>query len=134
MSLFSTAEGGTSAGDEEGRKYGITLAIVSQRPSEISETIFSQCSNFVVMRLTNPQDQNYVQRLLPDNIGNVTNSLPSLGSGHAIIIGDSIIMPSLVKIEQCSPEPDSNDIEYLQEWKKQWRDIDFEKVVGKYEQ
>ena len=50
------------------------------------------------------------------------------------IIGDSIIMPSLVKIEQCSPEPDSNDIEYLQEWKKQWRDIDFEKVVGKYEQ
>ena len=119
---------------KEGRKYGITLAIVSQRPSEISETIFSQCSNFVVMRLTNPQDQNYVQRLLPDNIGNVTNSLPSLGSGHAIIIGDSIIMPSLVKIEQCSPEPDSNDIEYLQEWKKQWRDIDFEKVVGKYEQ
>ena len=85
---------------KEGRKYGITLAIVSQRPSEISETIFSQCSNFVVMRLTNPQDQNYVQRLLPDNIGNVTNSLPSLGSGHAIIIGDSIIMPSLVKIEQ----------------------------------
>ncbi len=72
--------------------------------------------------------------MLPDNIGNVTSSLPSLGSGHAIIIGDSMIMPSLVKIEQCKPEPDSNDIEYLQEWKKQWRGIDFEKIVGKYEQ
>lgn len=119
---------------KEGRKYGITLAIVSQRPSEISETIFSQCSNFVVMRLTNPHDQNYVQRLLPDNVGNVTNSLPSLGSGHAIIIGDSIVMPSLVWIEKCNPEPDSNDISYLQEWKKEWRNIEFAEVINKYEQ
>ena len=118
---------------KEGRKYGITLAIVSQRPSEISETIFSQCSNFVVMRLTNPQDQNYVQRLLPDSLGNITNSLPALGSGQALIIGDSIIMPSVVQIERCNPEPDSNDIAYLQEWKKEWRDIDFEKVINKYE-
>ena len=92
---------------KKGRKYGITLVIVSQRPSEISETIFSQCINFVVMRLTNPQAQNYVQRLLLDNIGNVTNSLPSLGSGHAILIGDSIVMSSLLKIEQCSHESDS---------------------------
>ena len=118
---------------KEGRKYGITLAIVSQRPSEISETIFSQCSNFVVMRLTNPQDQNYVQRLLPDSLGNITNSLPALGSGQALIIVDSIIMPSVVQIERCNPEPDSNDIAYLQEWKKEWRNIAFEKVINKYE-
>lgn len=118
---------------KEGRKYGITLAIVSQRPSEISETIFSQCSNFVVMRLTNPQDQNYVQRLLPDSLGNITNSLPALGSGQTLIIGDSIIMPSVVQIERCNPEPDSNDIAYLQEWKKEWRNIAFEKVINKYE-
>lgn len=65
---------------KEGRKYGVNLAIVSQRPSEISETIFSQCSNFVVMRLTNPQDQGYVKRLLPDSLGSITEVLPSLGS------------------------------------------------------
>jgi DNA helicase HerA-like ATPase len=117
---------------KEGRKYGVTLAIVSQRPSEISETIFSQCSNFVVMRLTNPQDQGYVKRLLPDSLGTVTDTLPSLGSGEAILIGDSVVMPSLIKIDKCSPEPESNDIGYLQEWKKPWRTIDFESIVHKY--
>jgi uncharacterized protein len=117
---------------KEGRKYGVTLAIVSQRPSEISETIFSQCSNFVVMRLTNPQDQGYVKRLLPDGLGVVTDTLPSLGCGEAILIGDSVIMPSVIKIDKCSPEPESNDINYLQEWKKPWRNIDFDSVVKKY--
>ncbi|WP_017415090.1 ATP-binding protein [Clostridium tunisiense] len=117
---------------KEGRKYGVTLAIVSQRPSEISETIFSQCSNFVVMRLTNPQDQGYVKRLLPDSLGTVTDTLPSLGSGEAILIGDSVVMPSIIKVERCSPEPESNDINYLQEWKKTWRGLDFEAIVKKY--
>ena len=118
---------------KEGRKYGVTLAIISQRPSEISETIFSQCSNFVVMRLTNPQDQNYVKRLLPDSLGDMTESLPSLGSGDAIIIGDSIVMPSIIEMDRCNPEPDSNDIKYFEEWKKKWRDIEFEKIIKRYE-
>ncbi|MBE5962783.1 MAG: DUF87 domain-containing protein [Lachnospiraceae bacterium] len=119
---------------KEGRKYGITLAIVSQRPSEISETIFSQCSNFVVMRLTNPQDQSYVKRLLPDSLGEITDSLPSLGSGDALLIGDAVIMPSLIKMDRCSPEPDSNDIQYYQEWKKPWNSLDFGQVIQKYEE
>lgn len=114
---------------KEGRKYGVTLAIVSQRPSEISETIFSQCNNFIAMRLTNPEDQNYVKRLLPDNLGPLTDSLPVLQSGEAILIGDSIIMPSLVKIDKCSPEPSSNDIPYMEEWKKKWADVDFSKLI-----
>lgn len=119
---------------KEGRKYGVTLAIVSQRPSEISETIFSQCSNFVVMRLTNPQDQEYVKRLLPDGIGTITNTLPSLGSGEAIMIGESVVMPSVVKIKECDPQPESNDIHYLQEWKKPWYNLDFDNVIKKYKE
>ncbi|QGY38436.1 DUF87 domain-containing protein [Bacillus sp. A260] len=111
---------------KEGRKYGVTAMIVSQRPSEISETIFSQCSNFVAMRLTNPEDQNYVKRLIPDALGPLTDSLPTLKEGEAILIGDSIIMPSLVQINKCNPEPSSNDIHYLQEWKKKWFNVDFE--------
>lgn len=117
---------------KEGRKYGVTLAIVSQRPSEISETIFSQCSNFVVMRLTNPQDQGYVKRLLPDSLGKIIDSLPSLRSGEAILVGDSIIMPPIVKIRKCNPEPESNDINYLQEWKKPWRNVDFKEIIKQY--
>lgn len=119
---------------KEGRKYGVTLGIISQRPSEISETIFSQCSNFVVMRLTNPQDQNYVKRLLPDDLGDITESLPTLGHGDAIIIGDSIIMPSIIKMDPCKPEPNSNDIKYFTEWKKPWRDLRFEEIVKKFQQ
>ena len=57
---------------KEGRKYGVALAIVTQRPSEVSETIFSQCNNFITMRLTNPSDQDYVKRLLPDSLGSMT--------------------------------------------------------------
>lgn len=110
---------------KEGRKYGITMGIVSQRPSEISETIFSQCNNFLAMRLTNPDDQYAVRKLLPDSAGNMTMSLSSLQSGEAIFTGDSIIVPSIVKIDKCDPEPHSNDVNYLEIWKEQWKDVDF---------
>ena len=115
---------------KEGRKYGITALIVSQRPSEISETIFSQCSNFIAMRLTNPEDQNYVKKLLPDTLGPLTESLPILQAGEALLIGDSIVMPSLICMDKCDPEPSSNDIKYLEEWKKEWLDVDFSPIVS----
>lgn len=114
---------------KEGRKYGVTLVIVSQRPSEISETIFSQCNNFVAMRLTNPDDQNYVKRLLPDTLGPLTESLPILGPREAILIGDALIMPALVRIGTCEPTPSSSDIDYLKEWKKEWVAAAFASVV-----
>jgi DNA helicase HerA-like ATPase len=110
---------------KEGRKYGVTLAIVSQRPSEISETIFAQCNNFVAMRLTNPDDQNYVRRLLPDTLGPLTASLPTLSQGEAVLIGDSVVMPSLVLLDTCDPEPSSSDIPYLQYWKAEWQGVPF---------
>ena len=119
---------------KEGRKYGVTLSIVSQRPSEISETIFSQCNNFVSMRLTNPEDQNYVKRLLPDSLGPLTESLPTLAQGEALLIGEAVVMPSLVKIDRCPPdkEPSSQDMDYYQEWKKEWESVNFKKLTGKW--
>lgn len=115
---------------KEGRKYGVTLLLSSQRPSEISETIFSQCSNFLAMRLTNPNDQNYVARLLPDTVGNLSDKLPTLGAGEALLIGEAVVMPSIVKVAHCSPSPSSNDIPYYELWKEQWKDVDFGKVKG----
>lgn len=118
---------------KEGRKYGISLAIVSQRPSEISETIFSQCNNFIAMRLTNPDDQNYVKRLLPDTLGSVTDILPSLQSGEALLIGEATVMPSIVRIDRCEHEPSSNDIPYLQKWKNEWyKEVDFKNITAKW--
>ena len=71
---------------KEGRKYGVSLLLASQRPSEISETIFSQCSNFIAMRLTNPNDQSYVRKLLPDTLGDLVDKMPSLKAGECLFI------------------------------------------------
>lgn len=113
---------------KEGRKYGVTLLLASQRPSEISETIFSQCNNFITMRLTNPNDQAYVEKLLPDTMGSLTSKLPSLKQGEALLIGESIILPSLVQIDLCDPEPSSNDIPYWQLWKNQWQGVNIKEL------
>ncbi|PPJ45430.1 DUF87 domain-containing protein [Rhizobium sp. KAs_5_22] len=117
---------------KEGRKYGISLLISSQRPSEISETIFSQCSNFLAMRLTNPDDQAYVRRLLPDTLGNLTEGMPALEQGEALLIGDAVIMPCVVYVEKCDPEPASSDVKYLTLWKEQWNGIDFSKRANNW--
>ena len=92
---------------KEGRKYGVSLLLASQRPSEISETIFSQCNNFLALRLTNPADQNYVKRLLPDTLGSITEKMPSLKVGECLLIGDAVVLPSIVQIGKCDPEPSS---------------------------
>ncbi|PRA80979.1 Bipolar DNA helicase [Ochrobactrum sp. MYb29] len=110
---------------KEGRKYGVTLLLASQRPSEISETIFSQCSNFVAMRLTNPADQGYVKKLLPDSLGSLIDKMTSFRQGEALLVGESIILPSIVQIDQCSDAPSSNDIPYWQLWKEEWKEMDF---------
>ncbi|WP_296148956.1 ATP-binding protein [uncultured Flavobacterium sp.] len=113
---------------KEGRKYGVTLLLASQRPSEISETIFSQCNNFIAMRLTNPVDQGYVKKLLPDTLGTLIDKMPSLKQGEALLVGESIILPSIVQIDRCSPEPSSNDIPYWELWKDQWKTMDIEEI------
>lgn len=117
---------------KEGRKYGVSLLIASQRPSEISETIFSQCSNFLAMRLTNPDDQSYVRRLLPDTLGNITEGLPSLEAGEALLIGEATIMPCVVYVTPCEPEPSSSDIPYLDIWKDEWRSVNFEGIASEW--
>jgi len=117
---------------KEGRKYGTSLLIASQRPSEISETIFSQCSNFLAMRLTNPDDQAYIKRLLPDTLGNLTEGLPSLEAGEALLIGEASVMPCIVYVKQCKPEPSSSDIPYLEIWKKEWQPVDFSTLTQEW--
>jgi hypothetical protein len=114
---------------KEGRKYGVCLMIVSQRPSEISETVFSQCNNVVVMRLTNPADQSYVKRLLPDSVAGLTESLPTLEQREALVLGDAIAVPTIVKIGDVTPTPNSHDIAVLEEWRADWRDLPFSAVL-----
>ncbi|MEK6511204.1 ATP-binding protein [Myroides odoratimimus] len=113
---------------KEGRKYGVTLLLASQRPSEISETIFSQCNNFIAMRLTNPVDQGYVKKLLPDTLGTLIDKMPSLKQGEALLVGESIILPSIVQIDRCTHEPSSNDIPYWELWKEEWKNMSIDEI------
>ena len=119
---------------KEGSKHGVTLLLASQRPSEISETIFSQCNNFVAMRLTNPSDQAYVKRLLPDSLGSLIDTMPSLRAGEALLIGESIVLPSIVQIDPCdeNSQPSSSDIPYWELWKKEWKTFDIDKIKSEW--
>ncbi|GII89692.1 ATPase [Sphaerisporangium siamense] len=119
---------------KEGRKYGVSLMIVSQRPSEVSETVFSQCNNFVAMRLTNPVDQHYVRRLLPDNVGAITDALPTLEKREVIVIGDSILIPSLVKVDYVEARPDSRDIDFHTEWQRDWLDVAVQDIIERWQE
>ena len=117
---------------KEGRKYGLSLMVVSQRPSEVSETIFSQCNNFISLRLTNTNDQNYVKALMPDNSNAIADILPNLGQGECVIVGDAVLIPSIVKLDMPNPEPKSQSINFIDEWKNDWKDATFEEVIKRW--
>lgn len=101
---------------KEGRKYGVNMIVVSQRPSEVSETVLSQCANFVVLRLTNPSDQAYVRRLLPDFLAVAVDMLPYLRTGEAVLSGEAVEIPTRVRITRPDPTPRSNDVRYREAW------------------
>ena len=101
---------------KEGRKYGLGLVIISQRPSEVNRTVLSQCNNFISLRLTNADDQNVIKRLLPDNLGNIADNLSLLDIAEAIIVGDSTLLPSRVKIDEPSIKPSSQTIPFWSIW------------------
>ncbi len=117
---------------KEGRKYGLSLMVVSQRPSEVSETIFSQCNNFISLRLTNTNDQNYIKSLMPDNSNMIADILPNLGQGECLIVGDAVLIPSIVKVDMPNPEPKSQSIKFIEEWNEDWKDITFDNVIKRW--
>lgn len=84
---------------KEGRKYGVGLVVISQRPSEVNRTVLSQSNNFITMRLTNIDDQTVVKRLLPDSLGDYAEMLPILDIGEALIVGDASLLPSRIKVK-----------------------------------
>lgn len=101
---------------KEGRKYGVSLVVISQRPSEVNKTILSQCSNFVSMRLTNADDQAVIKKLLPDSLGGFSDILPTLDTGEALVVGDASLLPSRIRIDEPENKPNSGTIEFWKEW------------------
>lgn len=100
----------------EGRKYGISLIVSSQRPSELSKTVLSQCNSFVIHRLQNPEDQKYVRGLISSANADLLEQLPIIPQQHAIITGDCVRTPIQVKIDDVNPTPNSHNPEFISNW------------------
>lgn len=103
---------------KEGRKFGLGALVISQRPSEISETILAQVGTFIALRLTNSGDQSIVKSSAPDNLNSLIDLLPSLRTGEAIIVGEAIKIPSRVRIKLNNPRPTSDDPKLVEGWTK----------------
>lgn len=101
---------------KEGRKYGVGLVVISQRPSEVNRTVLSQCNNLVAMRLTNGDDQSVVRRLLPDSLGGFSDLLPVLDTGEALVVGDASLLPTRVRIQRPKFEPNSGTVPFWDKW------------------
>ncbi len=104
---------------KEGRKYGVSLIVISQRPSEVNKTMLSQCSNFISMRLTNAEDQNVVKKLLPDSLGGFGDILPTLDTGEALVVGDASLLPSRIRVDKPINKPNSGTVEFWDEWQSE---------------
>lgn len=101
---------------KEGRKYGFSLLVVSQRPSDVSRTILSQCNNFLALRLTNETDQGVIKRLMPDSLAGLTSTLPLLDTGEALLLGDAVLLPTRIKLDTPKIPPDSATRDFWKEW------------------
>lgn len=111
---------------KEGRKYGVSLVVVSQRPSDVDSTILSQCNNVLAMRLANRQDQTVIQRMIPEGLGALLDMLPVLDTGEVLAVGDAVLLPSRVRVLMPTDKPISATVDFWSEWSREDRNPDWQ--------
>lgn len=116
----------------EGRKYGISLVVSSQRPAELSKTVLSQCNSFVIHRLQNPEDQKYIKGLVSSASADILDQLPVLPQQHAVITGDCVRTPIQVRIDDVNPTPNSHNPKFVENWLKEDLKIPYEETCKKW--
>lgn len=131
-SAFSGARKSMERIAKEGRKYGVGLAVVSQRPQELSETVLSQCGTYICLRLTNPDDQAYVRALVPEGESDFVSVLTALGRGEAMALGEAVPVPIRFQIDRPDPAPNSSDVDYHRCWRDGPDDLDIEGIIGRW--
>ncbi|GAA5582251.1 ATP-binding protein [Porphyromonas gingivalis] len=120
----------------EGRKFGLGLVLSSQRPSELSPTVLSQCNSFLLHRISNDRDQELIHRLLPDNMRGILREMPSLPSQYAVLLGWASELPVMVKMRTLRDEqrPQSNDPDYWDVWiGSKERKIDWSNIADEWQ-
>lgn len=100
----------------EGRKFGLSLVVSSQRPSELSKTVLSQCNSFIVHKIQNPEDQNYIRTIVPSINEDLLKQLPALAQRTALIFGDCVRAPAQIYMNEANPLPDSKDPQFIRHW------------------
>ena len=117
---------------KEGRKYGVGLGVVSQRPHEVSETVLAQCGTFICLRITNPDDQRYVRSLVPESEGDLVSVLAGLGRGEALVLGEAVPLPTRLQFDKPDPSPNSDDTDFYDKWKTGPDDLDVDAIVKRW--
>lgn len=120
----------------EGRKFGLGLVLSSQRPSELSPTVLSQCNSFLLHRISNDRDQELIHRLLPDNMRGILREMPSLPSQYAVLLGWASELPVMIKMRTLREEqrPQSNDPDFWDVWTgKKEREIDWKILANEWQ-
>ena len=102
---------------KEGRKYGIILNLISQRPVELSDTVISQCSNFIIFKMTHPRDIEYIKKMLPNISSEIVEKQKTLQPGTCVAFGKAFSIPMIIRMDMPSPEPQSSNCDVVERWK-----------------
>ena len=102
---------------KEGRKYGILLNLISQRPVEISDTVISQCSNFIIFKMTHPRDIEYIKKMLPNISAEIVEKQKTLQPGTCVAFGKAFNIPMIIRMDMPNPEPQSSNCDVVERWK-----------------
>lgn len=105
---------------KEGRKFGLVLDLITQRPTELSETVISQCSNFLIFKINHPTDLDYIRKMVPNISADVIEKQKSLQSGTCVAFGPMMKIPMIVKMELPNPEPQSANAAIYKNWMIEW--------------
>ena len=106
---------------KEGRKFGVIMNLITQRPTELSETVLSQCSNFIIFKLNHPTDLEYIRKMVPNISSDVIEKQKSLQSGTCVAFGRMMKIPMIVKMQMPNPEPQSANASIYDKWMVEWK-------------
>ena len=106
---------------KEGRKFGVIIDLITQRPTELSETVLSQCSNFLIFKINHPSDLEYIEKMVPNISSDVIEKQKSLQSGTCVAFGKMMKIPMIVKLPLPDPTPMSSNASIFNKWMIQWK-------------
>ena len=117
---------------KEGRKFGITLFVASQRPSELNKTIMAQCANYIVMKLNNENDKTMIKGMMPAGSSDVIETTTMFSPGDCLVIGDACPIPLKIHVELAKERPQSKTIDFWSEWQKERENVDYGSYLEEY--